>query len=830
MFQATALVLLPALLLPVARPLNSGTDLEALLRDRLQAVATLPPADLWAEVDALADVVSLEDGARFDGLVDEALDRNGLSPTGRLFLVGLRLQGEDVDLEPLSEHLTRMLALVDTRAAVAAAGLLGGEVFRPLSRTGRAVAAEALLTAVKDASREPTLRVACAKALHLHGTGAQFSAGRRILLGFLDSSESALRTLGAIALAEVGDMESPRGELERIQSLPGPDGRLAAALLKQEDIRRLYVTKLRDKEAWYHERLEDENLTGGTREVRRLETVMRLIERSHLEGDTVDREELLSAALGGMLHHMDRHSSYMSSKVYKRFEQDIEAEYGGIGAYVGEDPDNGMFTIRRPIYSGPAYLAGLRTDDKIVRIGNWPTLGEPVDEIIKRLKGQPGTTVRVYVWRHGMASSLIDRPTENMAVEIERAQITTPPVYSALLPGGIGLVELTTFSRVASQELVTTLTDLVERGMTSLILDLRNNSGGLLTEARAVADLFLPKDLRVVSTESRVEETRHLNTKNPAVLPQASFPMVILTNRHSASASEIVAGALQDHGRATLVGQRTYGKGSVQTLITMPGEKDDSYEDQNHNRRHDDWEPLVRDWDEDGEFDFAPRVKLTIARYLLPFGRSIHRELDDDGAILSDGGVEPDREVAPRRWKQWKAEEFLRLDGENHVRNWVDDHVGAHRTLFEELAEGDGDDTALYPDFEAFYAGLDTVLPRQDVRFLLRREVRRRVQDLRGAAFPQGSDYQEDHQLQAAIDTILAASGLSWRDLSEYATTFDIEEFEAENQDHVAQGPQKSSGRITEGLALIDEATRAGGTVSETALDRLREILNSLAN
>ncbi|MDP6956465.1 MAG: S41 family peptidase [Planctomycetota bacterium] len=827
MFQSAVLALLTAL--PTSAALARPGDLEVLLNERLEAASALAPAELWPAIEALGAVVPLEKGQQFDALVDSALDREGLAPAARLFLVGLRLAGDDVDLAPLAEHLVELAQLTSGQSAVVAADLLGGEAFRPLDQDSRRSAATALLAVAEDGNREPATRVACARALHQHGTGAQFSAARRILLGFLESSSGDLRAQGAIALAEVGDMDSARGELEGMASGPGAAGRLAAALLKQEDIRRLYVTKLRDKEAWYHQRLESENLTGTGTEARRLETVMQLIERTHLEGDTVDREELLSAALGGMLHHMDRHSSYMSPTVYKKFEQDIEAEYGGIGAYVGEDPDNGMFTIRRPIYSGPAYLAGLRSDDKIVRIGDWPTLGEPLDDIIKRLKGKPGTSVRVYVWRTGMAASLIERPSEEMAVEIERAQITTPPVYSSLLPGGVGLVELTTFSRVASQELVTTISDLAERGMTSMILDLRNNSGGLLTEARAVGDLFLPQDLRVVSTESRVEETRHLKTRGPALLPP-SFPLVVLTNRYSASASEIVSGALQDHGRATLIGQRTYGKGSVQTLITMPGEKDDRFEDQNQNRRFDDWEPLVRDWDEDGEFDFAPRVKLTIARYLLPSGRSIHRELDEDGTILSDGGVEPDLEVNPRRWKQWKAEEVLRLDGENHVRDWVDEHVDANRDLFEKLAEGDGDDANLYPGFDSFYAGLNTVLPREDVRFLLRREVRRRVQDLRGAAFPQGSDFQEDYQLQAAIDTLLSSAGDSWRDIPEYASTFDIDLFMGEEEVAAVQLPETQSGQVNEGLALIDEATRTGGTLSETTLERLREILNSLAN
>ncbi|MDP6370654.1 MAG: hypothetical protein QF615_13680, partial [Planctomycetota bacterium] len=280
MFQSAVLALLTAL--PTSAALARPGDLEVLLNERLEAASALAPAELWPAIEALGAVVPLEKGQQFDALVDSALDREGLAPAARLFLVGLRLAGDDVDLAPLAEHLVELAQLTSGQSAVVAADLLGGEAFRPLDQDSRRSAATALLAVAEDGNREPATRVACARALHQHGTGAQFSAARRILLGFLESSSGDLRAQGAIALAEVGDMDSARGELEGMASGPGAAGRLAAALLKQEDIRRLYVTKLRDKEAWYHQRLESENLTGTGTEARRLETVMQLIERTHL--------------------------------------------------------------------------------------------------------------------------------------------------------------------------------------------------------------------------------------------------------------------------------------------------------------------------------------------------------------------------------------------------------------------------------------------------------------------------------------------------------------------------------------------------------------------
>src|SRR5690606_15964047 len=143
------------------------------------------------------------------------------------------------------------------------------------------------------------------------------------------------------------------------------------------------------------------------------------------------------------------------------------------------------------------------------------------DEIIRRLKGKPGTTVRLYIWQRGMDPNLIDRPTGDMIVDIERALITIPPLKADLLPGGIGLIELSAFSNVASEQLEKSLELMDETGVNGIILDLRNNPGGLLREARNVADLFLPKDKLVVKTESRIEPTELLHTRNAALVPDS---------------------------------------------------------------------------------------------------------------------------------------------------------------------------------------------------------------------------------------------------------------------------------------------------------------------
>jgi C-terminal peptidase prc len=528
-----------------------------------------------------------------------------------------------------------------------------------------------------------------------------------------------------------------------------------------------------------------------------------------------------------MLRYMDPHSTYLSSEDFARFMQDLDADYGGIGAYVNDDPDTGLFTIIRPIYSGPAYRAGLLTDDKIVRIDDWPTLGQEVDDIIKRLKGKPKTPVKLYVWRRGMDPELIDRPTEDMAVSIQREEIEIPAGTWQLLPGEIGLIELNTFSRVAMEELRKWIPTMRANGMRALVLDMRRNSGGLLTEAREVANLFLPPKKLVVTTEGRDGPEERLYTREDPVVP-AEVPVVILTSRFTASAAEIVSGALQDHGRATLVGKTTFGKGSVQQLLPLAGAEDDAWEDENGNHRFDPWEKITVDHDGDGQFDYAPRIKLTIARYLLPKGRSIHRELDRDGTLRSAGGVTPDVEVDTPPIESWRVQERRRLERpEGEIARWIDGNWAQQRELFERLAVNDHKDITLYPGFEDLYGRLDTTLSRDDVRRLLRESVRRRVQDARGQEFPFG-DFVEDVQVQRAIQVALEELGERATDIAEYGLVFDVPANAGQRPGAVAALDPGTDDLVRRARARLEEARRGGAKLTDEELAQLLELLAGL--
>ena len=796
------------------------SDLEELVRREAADAADREVADLWTRALELREAERL--GA--EGELDRALDKHiavphELSAHAALLLVAARLQGEKPQQILLANAVLPLLDHADEEVAVGAVTLLGDSTFRGLTRSRRELFGN-LMDKARDSARTPAVRLRFARTAYEIGGGDEGREARALILEYLDSEDPELRALGALTLARLRGAAiegSLREELERLVRVPDDRGALAESILKRVDEREYLNRKLREQRTL--------SQAGSIpAELEELMAVLHMIENRHLEGALVEEEDLLEAAIDGMLRYMDVHSSYMPPEVYARFFQDLEAEYGGIGAYVDIDPDDGLFTIQRPIYSGPAYRADIRTDDKIVRIDDWPTVGQDREDIIKRLKGKPGTPVTLYIWQRGMDFDLVERPSEDMAVRLDRELIEIPAGAWQLLPGGIGLVELTTFSRVAMEELRRSTGQMREDGMRALILDMRRNSGGLLSEAREVAGLFLPAGKVVVSTEGRGEEPRALKTRpNRSFIPE-DMPVIILTGRFTASAAEIVAGALKDHGRAILVGQTTYGKGSVQQLLPVDGAEEDVWSDENDNQRWDTWEPLITDHDGDGEMDYAPRIKLTIARYLLPSGRSIHRELNRDGELIQEGGVTPDHEVKPPLIERWRFDEQRRIVRSTLLRDYLDAKYEDHRELFSRLAVNDRKNPDFYPQFDELMVGLETTLPRGDVRRVLRELVRRRVQDERGGEFPYG-DFVEDIQLQKAIEVALAEFDEKVEDVDDFDLLFDFSETPAAGSDLASLVPPDDR-ELRRARALILEATESGDALSDESLRELLEILD----
>lgn len=639
----------------------------------------------------------------------------------------------------------------------------------------------------KDELQPPKVRIEAALALYAVGTNAQRVTAKNVLEQFLQSSDRDLQQRGALALAEMNIEGGPAWSILRdIQDQPTDAGRRAKLYLQREEQRREFSQML----ARVVEKNRSEQKPGEGGEYALLTELKQRIRALHVRGSEVTDDELMEFAAKGMLSGLDPHSTYFTSEEFQKFFFDLNREYGGIGAFVNFDQD-GDFSIVRPIYSGPAYKAGMKSGDKILEIDGWETSGHTTDEIIGRLKGRPETSVTLKVFRPGF------QKPEDMT--IVRRQISVPAVNWAMIPGDIGYVELINFSQNISEELRKALADLEQRGAKGIVLDVRNNTGGFLQEARSIVELFVKGKNLVVYTEGPAEPRRNYSTsdRNRKV---CELPLVVLTNNFSASASEITAGALQDLKRATVVGERSFGKGSVQNILDLDSDPAEDFEDLNKDRVWQDGEPY-EDRNKNGKYDPGAHIKLTIAKYYLPSGRCPHREFDKDGRIVNPAwGVMPDKALDLLENKPedaWKNSAVFALLKKGVFRDYVKKHLTANEALFRELAEGDGGDVGRYPDFAAFYQGLDTKLSEDDVRRWLRYEVRDQVSDLRGAVYPgqrATGDPQEDAQLQEAVRTILGGLGQDIRQVAAYQGVLKIKFDEAKKD-----GDGKPDGAATAG-------------------------------
>lgn len=310
--------------------------------------------------------------------------------------------------------------------------------------------------------------------------------------------------------------------------------------------------------------------------------------------DEVEPEKLIRKGIDGMLESLDPYTDYISESEIESFRITTTGQYGGIGALIGVI--NKKTVITHPYKDFPAFKAGLKVGDEIVSVDGKSIQGKTTSDISALLKGQPKTEVELKIKRAGQK--------ENMTVKIRREKITlTNLAYYGLVEPGIGYIKLDDFTPNASREVSDALLNLEEKGAKKLILDLRDNPGGLLHEAVNIVSLFVPRGQEVVSTKGKVEDwNKSYKTLNNPV--DTEIPIVVLVSEGSASASEIVAGALQDYDRAVLIGKKTFGKGLVQTT-----------------------RPLA----------YNSQLKVTTAKYYIPSGRCIqaldyaHRK--EDGSV-----------------------------------------------------------------------------------------------------------------------------------------------------------------------------------------------------
>ncbi len=292
--------------------------------------------------------------------------------------------------------------------------------------------------------------------------------------------------------------------------------------------------------------------------------VLEIIRKDYVDPDRVGYKELTYGALRGMLSSLDPHSQFMEPEGYKEMQDDTKGKFGGIGIQIAMSRD-GFVTVVAPIENTPSARAGILPGDRIIKIEGKPTDKMGLSEVVRQLRGDPGTKVTFTVFR-AKAKNPADRVKD---YTLERAIIPVESVKDAkILEDGIGYVRITQFNEPTAEEFEKALEKLESQGMDALILDLRNNPGGLLESARKVASKFIPGGELIVSTEGRDPANKIVYRADRG--KKRDIPLVLLVNNGSASGSEIVAGALQDLKRAVLVGETTFGKGSVQSVLPLP--------------------------------------------------------------------------------------------------------------------------------------------------------------------------------------------------------------------------------------------------------------------
>jgi carboxyl-terminal processing protease len=328
-------------------------------------------------------------------------------------------------------------------------------------------------------------------------------------------------------------------------------------------------------------------------ELQQLAAVFGIVKSDYVEA--VDEKKLISDAIGGMVAGLDPHSQYFDKKSFKEFREGTSGRFVGVGIEIGME--DGLVKVVSPIEGSPAFRAGLRAGDLITRIDDTAVRGLSIDQAVKRMRGEPNTKVTLQIFRKS--------ENRTFPVPIVREEIRVQSVRAKVVEPGYAWLRVSQFQDRTVEDFVRKLEEIykAEPQLKGLVLDLRNDPGGLLDGAVAISAAFLPPDVTVVSTNGQLPDSKALFKataqdyarrgndpikKLPAALK--TVPLVVLVNEGSASASEIVAGALQDHKRATVMGSQTFGKGSVQTVRQLSSET---------------------------------AIKITTARYYTPSGRSI---------------------------------------------------------------------------------------------------------------------------------------------------------------------------------------------------------------
>lgn len=342
---------------------------------------------------------------------------------------------------------------------------------------------------------------------------------------------------------------------------------------------------------------------SSLKQLRTFVDVLEFVKENYVE--KTDTDKLISGAIKGMVNELDDFSQYLDPKDYKDLKNDTRGDFGGLGIRLQKI--DGFITVVTPMPGTPAFKLGVMPGDRILFVDDKDLDGMKLDEAVELMRGPVGSKVKITMSRKDEKSGDYKKLPD---FNFKRERIVPEVVYHRMLPGKVGYLYMVDFSGHSTEEVKKALADLQKQGMTSLVLDLRFNPGGLLTGAVDISKLFLGPDQMIVYTQGRKQEY-YQEFKTSSKGEYLDVPMAVLVNQGSASASEIVSGALQDNGRAFVAGQRTFGKASVQQVLPLSG---------------------------------GAGLRLTIAKYYTPSGRLIQRDYRDKSKA-DEGGILPDVEI-----------------------------------------------------------------------------------------------------------------------------------------------------------------------------------------
>lgn len=710
----------PLALEDAALPVEELTDilLDQVKKTRLEAA--------WADVTRIVRL-----GRRHGSKVTEKLEKVLEGDDERMKLIAARALCQLNDVERAAPVLRNLLLEAkDPHIRRLAANSIGlSPRLYDDTETPR------ILEKVLDKETDGRVRVSAARTIWRIGLR---STGKKVLAELMKQSPDAtIRNEAALVLAEFG-------MLVPINTWKGqPDEHLKRDVYRHILNLSLEPTAQGERAFCMYRRMERQPLENNEKVaqgMRLLREILMQIHTSYPDQHQVDVDQLFEHAGKGLVQALDPFSQYMDRQEVRETQEMLRQDYGGIGVYVALR--DRCFRVISPIYPSPAYEAGMRAMDIILEVD-----GEKAScmldnggmaRIITKLKGAPGTDVRVKFTRRGF--------TKPIEVTIQRASIGVKSVLHQVLPGKIGYVRVRRFGERTPDELDSALKSMQKtHGVRGIILDLRDNPGGLLRSGVDVADRFLAGNKLITYSKGRENSAPRKDYYSTGDVSDEAFPLVVLVNQGSASASEIVAGAIKDHQRAPLIGERTYGKGSVQQIIPLRTTRNQT------------------------------QLRLTIAKYYLPTGRCIHGT-----------GILPDETSQPKQLDDWTLRQLHKLRNGCALEDYARDTWKTHRKLLTKLAEeGDGYATDSYPEFEALFKRLDAYrLDKNAIRKELRRTVRKLSQDARGQEY--ACDLQSDETLQRGVFELLGKLRIDPTKVVQYKGY--AEKFRKKTENHSALG------------------------------------------